>query len=370
MNIKICGNMTKESVDAAVKYGATHVGFIMSPGFRRSVTSKQVRAMTVDVPVSVKKVGVFVNESIDFVRETAAAAGLDIVQLHGKEDSAYIRELGLSVIKAVSADSDFSQFDGVPLLLDGPKGGSGKPFDRTVVDLSSVTHPFFIAGGLTPDNVSDAIQQFQPDGVDVSSGVETDGQKDLEKIRKFILSASTKVVMIKNALAIRPLQKADLRELWEISYGPKADLKWTETNGPYFQDPILGWEKFQEKSEERIGQPNFAVVLLENRIVGLLTSYWDDGKLQRWLEFGLVIYDSKLWGKGIGATVIPLWIQHLFDTYPDIQHLGFTTYSGNQGMMRLGEKCGLQLEGQIRKVRFWQENWYDSMKYGILRDER
>lgn len=64
-----------------------------------------------------------------------------------------------------------------------------------------------------------------------------------------------------------------------------------------------------------------------------------------------------------------LLVEAPFETYPKIQHIGFTTWSGNQGMMRLGEKSGLKLEGQIRKVRYWQETWYDSIKYGILREE-
>ncbi|MCL2112745.1 MAG: GNAT family N-acetyltransferase [Streptococcaceae bacterium] len=170
-------------------------------------------------------------------------------------------------------------------------------------------------------------------------------------------------------VTIRPVQKAYLRELWEISYGPKADLKWMDYNGPYFQDPILSWEEFSAKVTPKINQPNFALIIYQNRIVGQLSSYWEDGDLQKWLEFGLVIYDSKLWGKGIGKGVVPIWMQQLFETYPEIQHLGFTTWSGNPGMMRLGEKCGLKREGQIRKVRFWQGNWYDSVKYGILREE-
>lgn len=71
----------------------------------------------------------------------------------------------------------------------------------------------------------------------------------------------------------------------------------------------------------------------------------------------------------IGQDALSFWLKHLFETYPKIQHIGFTTWSGNQGMMRLGEKSGLKLEGQIRKVRYWQETWYDSIKYGILREE-
>lgn len=171
-------------------------------------------------------------------------------------------------------------------------------------------------------------------------------------------------------LILRTIQKGDLLELWEVSYGPQADLEWMAFNGPYFQDSVLSWEEFSEKTTSKINQTNFALISFKNRIIGSLSSSWVDGKLQKWLEFGIVIYDSKMLGQGIGQKVIPSWMEELFKNYPEIQHLGFTTWSGNPGMMKLGEKCGLQLEGRIRKVRFWQEEWHDSVKYGILREEQ
>ena len=198
MFIKICGNMEKASVDAAARFGTTHVGFIMTAGFRRSVTAEQVRAMTADLPAGVQKVGVFVNEPVAHVEAMAEAAGLDVIQLHGNENADYIRQLGQRpIIKAVSADkmpeiaSQYAEFDNVTLLLDSPKGGSGATFDWASLDLSGVTLPYFVAGGLNPENVAAAIRQF-PDcsGVDVSSGVETSGAKDLEKIAAFIQNAN------------------------------------------------------------------------------------------------------------------------------------------------------------------------------------
>lgn len=176
-------------------------------------------------------------------------------------------------------------------------------------------------------------------------------------------------VEIRNGLIIKSIQKEDILELWQISYGPKSDLHWMSFNAPYFEEPILSWKEFSRKISLKINQPNVALIIFQNRIIGMLSAYWEDGKLQKWLEFGIVIYDSKLWGRGIGQDALSFWLKHLFETYPKIQHIGFTTWSGNQGMMRLGEKSGLKLEGQIRKVRYWQETWYDSIKYGILREE-
>jgi phosphoribosylanthranilate isomerase len=146
--------------------------------------------MTADLPSAIKKVGVFVNEPIEVVRNVATIAKLDMIQLHGDEDMAYIRQLDLPVIKAVSSLAQVENYDHVILLFDSPKGGSGAPFDWQSVSADRIKLPYFIAGGLTADNVAEAIAHFpNAYGVDVSSGVETEGQKDRVKIREFIQNA-------------------------------------------------------------------------------------------------------------------------------------------------------------------------------------
>lgn len=162
----------------------------------------------------------------------------------------------------------------------------------------------------------------------------------------------------------------DLPELWSISYGPQADLRWMAFNGPYFEDPILDWPVFRELYlSTYIQTETRAVIVYQNRIIGLLTAQWQDGSIKKWLEFGISLYDEKVWNLGIASAILPEWIDCLFAAHPAIQHLGFTTWSGNPGMMRVGEKLGLALEARIRSVRFWQGNYYDSLKYGILRAE-
>lgn len=166
-------------------------------------------------------------------------------------------------------------------------------------------------------------------------------------------------------IEVKSICISDLRELWEISYGSKADLQWMKFNGPYFKDSVQSWEDFSVKFDRE----NKAIILSDEKIIGLLTAHFEDGNLEKWLEFGICIYDSKLWGKRIGQNVLPVWISQLFDQYPEIQRLGFTTWSGNPGMMKLGEKLGMKEEARIRKVRYWKDEYYDSVKYGILRDE-
>jgi phosphoribosylanthranilate isomerase len=189
MNIKICGLRTKSAVDTAVIYGATHLGFILSKS-RRQVRSETVRELTKDVPPNIKKVGVFVNEPLDFVKSAVCVAGLDLVQLHSDEDMDYIRQLDVPVIKAVSDFAKAVQYEDVSLLLDSSSAGSGQTFDWDSVSADDLKLPFLVAGGLTSDNVVSAIRHFEvfPNfiGVDVSSGVETDGEKDLMKIKTFI----------------------------------------------------------------------------------------------------------------------------------------------------------------------------------------
>lgn len=178
------------------------------------------------------------------------------------------------------------------------------------------------------------------------------------------------VELTEGSLKLKTITPSDLRELWEVSYGPRADLAWMKTNGPYFEDAVLDWEEFALGfGGESINNPRRVAIFYQNTLVGLLSAYWEDGKLEQWLEMGICIYDSEYWGKGIAQQALPLWITYLFALYPHIQRIGFTTWSGNIGMMRVGEKCGLRQEARVRKVRLVQGKYYDSIKYGILREE-
>lgn len=92
-------------------------------------------------------------------------------------------------------------------------------------------------------------------------------------------------------------------------------------------------------------------------------------KKTRWLEIGIVIFDENFWSKGIGSKALSLWIDEIFNTEENLEHIGLTTWSGNIGMMKCSLKIGMTLEGRIRKVRYNNNIFYDSMKYGILKDE-
>ena len=185
--VKICGLSTKEAVKTAVSAGADYIGFVFAPS-KRQVTLEQAAELAKFIPSHIQKVGVFVSPSRAELLEAVDKVGLDFVQVHGKVVDKLFENLPCGSIQAVQIDEGGhvpnSQAD--YLLFDAPVAGSGQTFDWGQLDTTELAQPFFIAGGLNEDNVARAIQHFSPFAVDVSSGVETDGQKDHEKIRRFI----------------------------------------------------------------------------------------------------------------------------------------------------------------------------------------
>jgi phosphoribosylanthranilate isomerase len=205
--VKIDGFKEEKHILAAAEAGADFVGMIFAPG-KRQVTPEQavtlVKAVkTLDKPPAV--VGVFVNAPASEVNRIAEECDLDLVQLSGDEDWQYCLEIDKPVIKVVHvADSDtvdsviatieegFNILKGrdVTYLLDTKSddayGGTGRSFSRHVAAGVAKILPVFIAGGLDPDNVAGVVEEVHPWGVDVSSGVETDGKKDITKIKAFI----------------------------------------------------------------------------------------------------------------------------------------------------------------------------------------
>ena len=185
--VKICGLSTQGAVEAAVSAGADYIGFVFAPS-KRQVTVEQAAELAKFIPSHIQKVGVFVSPSRAELLEAIDKVGLDLVQVHGRVADDLFENLPCASIQAVQVDGDGhvpnSQAD--YLLFDAPVAGSGQTFDWGQLDTTELSQPFFIAGGLNEDNVEEAIQHFTPYAVDVSSGVETNGQKDHEKIRRFI----------------------------------------------------------------------------------------------------------------------------------------------------------------------------------------
>ena len=185
--VKICGLSNIEAVKTAVSAGADYIGFVFAPS-KRQVTVEQAIELVKFIPSHIQTVGVFVSPSRAELLEAVDKVGLDFAQVHGQVVDKLFENLPCGSIQAVQIDEGGhvpnSQAD--YLLFDAPVAGSGQTFDWGQLDTTELSQPFFIAGGLNEDNVEEAIQHFTPFAVDVSSGVETDGQKDHEKIRRFI----------------------------------------------------------------------------------------------------------------------------------------------------------------------------------------
>ena len=206
--VKICGMREAAHALGAVEAGADYIGMILAPS-RRRITVEQaakivaaVRAATKTPP---KMVGVFVNATIAEVNGAASAAGLDLVQLSGTEDEDYLEQVRLPKIKVIHIDptapdpvawlslrrrlASLRALGVLPMLdaqVDGQFGGTGQTLNWTAAKGQAGEYPFMLAGGLTPQNVAAAIQQLRPWAVDVSSGVETAGVKDVSKVRAFV----------------------------------------------------------------------------------------------------------------------------------------------------------------------------------------
>ena len=185
--VKICGLSTASAVEIACQAGADYIGFVFAES-RRRVSLEQAQKLAALVPPAVRKVGVFVSPSLSELEEAISVANLDLVQIHGDFNEDLLTQIGRPVIRAYQVKGELKEFSQQVdyLLFDAPLAGSGQTFDWQVFDESQIHQPFFIAGGLNAGNVREAIQHFAPYAVDVSSGVETDGKKDLQKITEFI----------------------------------------------------------------------------------------------------------------------------------------------------------------------------------------
>ncbi|MGF9962862.1 phosphoribosylanthranilate isomerase [Bacillus rhizoplanae] len=197
MKVKICGITDVETAKIACEYGVDAIGFVFAKS-KRKITPEQAKQIIGELPENVMKVGVFVNESIDVIQKIATYCGLTHVQLHGDEQNHHIERLNIPSIKAVGVSSSedikrAQEYETDFILFDSPKekfhGGNGKTFSWELLRSNTIEKKCILAGGLHLENITEAIKIVQPYMVDVSSGVETDGKKDIEKIKKFITKA-------------------------------------------------------------------------------------------------------------------------------------------------------------------------------------
>ena len=193
--IKLCGLRREADIEAVNILLPDYIGFVFAPGSKRYVLPAEAKKLKEKLDKRIKAVGVFVNEDLKTVAELLHNGTIDMAQLHGSEDEAYIRELSAAarkpVIKAFKItnndDAKTAEMSTADYILYDSGAGTGKVFDWSWLD--GIEREYFLAGGLSIENVSEAIKKLHPYAVDVSSGIETDGLKDEAKMKEFISNA-------------------------------------------------------------------------------------------------------------------------------------------------------------------------------------
>ncbi|WP_392454985.1 GNAT family N-acetyltransferase [Chryseomicrobium aureum] len=169
-----------------------------------------------------------------------------------------------------------------------------------------------------------------------------------------------------NELVIRKIEEDDLKRLWELTFKEESP-EWKKWDAPYYEHKAKSFEDYILNKETIVNQDDFWLIEVDGIIIGTVGYYWEH-KPSNWLEMGIGIYDPNYWSGGFGTRALTLWIHHLFTTLPLVR-VGFTTWSGNHRMVKVGEKLGMQMEARLRKCRFYNGEYYDSIRMGLLREE-
>jgi len=195
--VKVCGLTVPEEALACARLGVWGIGVVFAPGSPRRVDAARAAAVVAGLPADVARVGVFVDASLEEMGDVARRVGLTHLQLHGGTDPAAVREAcALPVIEGVRVDGpaalERARESGADMVMldaavPGLDGGTGTPFDWSLLEERPLGRPFALAGGLVAGTVADAVARLRPRMVDVSSGVESSpGRKDPERVRAFV----------------------------------------------------------------------------------------------------------------------------------------------------------------------------------------
>lgn len=186
--VKMCGLSRMEDIEYANEVLPEFIGFVFAPKSRRYVSFEQAKELRGELDYRIAAVGVFVDEDIENIVRLVKDEVIDMVQLHGSEDNAYIAKLRemaeVPIIQAFkiidSYDAESAVLSDADFVLLDSGMGTGKTFDWSLI--KSINRPYFLAGGISPENAAQAVERFSPYAVDASSSLETDGVKDLSKM--------------------------------------------------------------------------------------------------------------------------------------------------------------------------------------------
>ncbi|MGL4735785.1 MAG: GNAT family N-acetyltransferase [Enterovibrio sp.] len=166
-------------------------------------------------------------------------------------------------------------------------------------------------------------------------------------------------------VCLRPARRNEKSQLWHDIY---VNQEWKRFDAPYLAlvapSPFqFGRHLFQRLQEGKTAQ----VIDYNGKAVGYISYYWEE-ESSHWLEVGVTLFYKQDWGLHIGRKALGLWISHIFNTLP-VARVGLTTWSGNPRMMHCAQALGMQQEARIRKVLFYEGEYYDSVRYGLLKEE-
>jgi phosphoribosylanthranilate isomerase len=300
--IKICGIKTLKDALAAIDAGADFLGFNFYPKSVRFIekgTCAEITSVLKREHPYIKLVGVFVNSLVDEVNNILDGCSLDLAQLHGDEAPEMFAQLAPSAFKAfrgIPADvTGYERKEAPAFLVDatvkGVYGGSGVTVDWSAAAELAKRYPLLLAGGLTPENVADAVRQVKPWGVDVASGVESGpGSKDEAKMVAFVKAV--------HALESHLIQKAEMDDLEEILVLQKlAYQSEAELNNDFTIPPLM---QTLDEIRAEFGQALFLKVVQDEQIIGSVRAYEKDGTVY----IGRLIVHPAYQNQGIGSRLM------------------------------------------------------------------
>jgi RimJ/RimL family protein N-acetyltransferase len=172
-----------------------------------------------------------------------------------------------------------------------------------------------------------------------------------------------------NRVVLRKIKQEDYNTLWQFIYGEERP-EWKKWDAPYFDHPHESFEQFSSNMDKKlaqVGTPTQMIIEVEGKTIGTVGYYWEH-EPSRWLEVGITIYEPQHWSGGFGTDALKIWIDYIFKNM-ELERIGLTTWSGNKRMIRSAEKLGMMMEGRMRKCRYYNGTYYDSIRMGILREE-
>ena len=332
--IKICGLKRIEDIETANALHPDYIGFVFADFSHRYVDKELAGTLRKSLDPEIKAVGVFVNEDVHFVAELMNEGIIDIAQLHGSEDNDYIAELrsllkpvdtAIKIIRAfninkVSGISEIEESTADLVLVDSGTG-SGETFDWSKLD--EIKRPYLLAGGLSPENITEAVHALHPYGVDVSSGVETDKLKDPGKMQRFVKLVREAEPRISYA------QRTDLEEILQLQY-----LAYQSEAALFKSRDIPPLKETLEEVVEEFEAGAVLKLVEDGKIIGSVRAREKDGTVY----IGKLMVHPTRQRKGYGRHLL----EEIEKCYPGKRYELFTSTRSIDNIS-LYQKCGYKI---------------------------